>query len=155
MRKPDAGKVLDLGSAGGDGSSGDGNREIDLKGSDGTSTSLSLIHGLGIRSDVIVSLSAPGSLALCAYGERLLSTFPAEGSTGVRIKEPAESVSEMVSSPSSSSLPSGSGSSVDPLRAFEKERERESDDDDEVTGCREAVEILTRNPKKGMFYFID
>jgi hypothetical protein len=51
-RKPDAGKVLDLGSAGGDGSSGDGNKEIDSKRSNGTSTSLSLIHGLGIRSDV-------------------------------------------------------------------------------------------------------
>lgn len=44
---------------------------------------------------------------------------------------------------------------MDPLHAFERERERESDGDDEVTGCREAVEILTRNPKKGVFHFID
>lgn len=71
----------------------------------------------------------------------------------MRIKEPEESVSEMVSS--SSSLPSGSGTreTFDPLRAFEREREMEGDDD-EVMGCREAVEILTRNPKKGVFLSI-
>ena len=59
---------------------------------------------------------------------------------------------------SSSSAPSGSGSGseiIDPLHAFEKERERERErerEEGEVTGCREAVEILTRNPKKGVFF---
>lgn len=80
-----------------------------------------------------------------AYGERLLETFPAEGSTGVRIKEPAESVPESVPS-SSSGLASGSKAASDPLRALERERE---EGEGELTGCREAVEILTRNPKKG------
>jgi hypothetical protein len=88
---------------------------------------------------------------LRAYGERLLETFPAEGSTGVRIKEPAESVPESVpssssSSSSSSGFASGSKAASDPLRALEREREER---EGELTGCREAVEILTRNPKKG------
>lgn len=43
---------------------------------------------------------------------------------------------------------------MDPLRAFEREREREGEVS-EVMSCRETVEILTRNPKKGVyFYFI-
>jgi hypothetical protein len=29
------------------------------------------------------------------------------------------------------------------------EREREKEEEGALTGCREAVEILTRNPKKG------
>ncbi|KAG1855996.1 Rgp1-domain-containing protein, partial [Suillus subluteus] len=88
---------------------------------------------------------------LRAYGERLLDTFPAEGSTGVRIKEPAESVPENIPSSSSSGLASGSGSQavLDPLRAFEREKEG---GEGELTGCREAVEILTRNPKKAPSY---
>jgi hypothetical protein len=112
-----------------------------------------------LRFGLAPTATPDGSLDdLRAYGERLLSTFPAEGLTGVRIKEPAESVPETVSS--SSSAPSGSGSRseiVDPLHAFEKERERERErerEEGEVTGCREAVEILTRNPKKGVFLFL-
>jgi len=35
------------------------------------------------------------------------------------------------------------------LRKVESERERV--DEGGLTGCREAVEILTRNPKKGLF----
>jgi len=35
------------------------------------------------------------------------------------------------------------------LRKVESERERV--DEGGLTGCREAVEILTRNPKKGSF----
>ncbi|KAG0697033.1 Rgp1-domain-containing protein [Suillus ampliporus] len=119
VRKPDGGKVLDLGSAG-----GDVKKEL---------------------SKLSPTATPCGSLEeLRAYGERLLSTFPAEGSTGVRIKEPAESVPVNVS-------PSASGSTSigteDPLRAFEREREGEGEEG-ELTGCREAVEILTRNPKK-------
>ncbi|KAG2342648.1 Rgp1-domain-containing protein [Suillus weaverae] len=116
VRKHDSGVVLDLGSAGAD-------AKKDLS---------------SASSNLSPTTSPCDSLDdLRAYGERLLETFPAEGSTGVRIKEPVESVPENV--PSSSGLASGSS---DPLRAFEGEREGE------LTGCREAVEILTRNPKK-------
>lgn len=105
-----------------------------------------------IKWEIALTTSPCGSLDdLRAYGERLLETFPAEGSTGVRIKEPAESVPESVPS-SSSGLASGSGSQAtsDPLRAFARERETEMEGGEgELTGCREAVEILTRNPKKG------
>ncbi|KAI9566972.1 Rgp1-domain-containing protein [Boletus coccyginus] len=58
------------------------------------------------------------------YGQRLLATFPDPDATGVhRIKAPHEAISP----------------------DFERERE---DDSGTLTGCREAVEILTRNPKK-------
>lgn len=62
------------------------------------------------------------------YGKRLLATFPGPDATGTgRIKVPPEMIS--------------------PLQAdFEREREG---DGGGLTGCREAVEILTRNPKKG------
>jgi len=61
------------------------------------------------------------------YGKRLLATFPGPDATGAgRIKVPPEMIS--------------------PLQA-DFERERESDGG-ALTGCREAVEILTRNPKK-------
>ncbi|KAG1809812.1 Rgp1-domain-containing protein [Suillus plorans] len=129
VRKHDGGKVIELGSA-----CGDAKKD---------SSSSSSKHSL--------TTSPCDSLDdLRAYGERLLETFPAEGSTGVRIKEPAESVPESVPS-SSSGLASGSGSQAtsDPLRAFARERETEIEGGEgELTGCREAVEILTRNPKK-------
>jgi len=35
----------------------------------------------------------------------------------------------------------------------EMEREREREEDGVLTGCREAVELLTRNPRKGMCEF--
>ncbi|KAG1814344.1 Rgp1-domain-containing protein [Suillus subaureus] len=128
VRTRGGGKVIDLGSASGDAK-----------------------KGLSSSSSTPSPTTSPcGSLDdLRAYGERLLETFPAEGSTGVRIKEPAESVPESVPSSSSSGLASGSGSQavLDPLRAFEIEREKEGGEG-ELTGCREAVEILTRNPKK-------
>ena len=62
------------------------------------------------------------------YGQRLLSTFPGPDATDVgRIKVPLEAIS--------------------PVQAdFEREREG---DGGVLTGCREAVELLTRNPKKG------
>ncbi|KAG2086672.1 Rgp1-domain-containing protein [Suillus cothurnatus] len=126
VRKHDGGKVTDLGSP-----NGDAKKALSSSSSKSSPTT-----------------SPYGSLDdLRAYGERLLETFPAEGSTGVRIKEPAESVPESVPSSSSSGLASGSGSQAfpDPLRAFEREKEG---GEGELTGCREAVEILTRNPKK-------
>ena len=62
------------------------------------------------------------------YGQRLLATFPDPDATDLhRIKLPLEPIS--------------------PSQAdFEREREG---DGGALTGCREAVEILTRNPKKG------
>lgn len=125
VRKPESGDVVDLGSAAGD-------ARKDLSSSSKPSP----------------TPTPCGSLDdLRAYGERLLETFPAEGSTGVRIKEPAESVPESIpsSSSSSSGFASGSKAASDPLRALERERE---EGEGELTGCREAVEILTRNPKK-------
>lgn len=61
------------------------------------------------------------------YGQRLLSVFSEADATDARIKVPLEAVS--------------------PVQT-ECEREREGDGG-ALTGCREAVEILTRNPKKG------
>jgi hypothetical protein len=62
------------------------------------------------------------------YGQRLLATFPDPDATDARrIQLPLEPIS--------------------PSQAdFEREREG---DGGALTGCREAVEILTRNPKKG------
>ncbi|KAH7908781.1 Rgp1-domain-containing protein [Hygrophoropsis aurantiaca] len=69
----------------------------------------------------------PGSLDdLRDYGQRLLATFPDPDATGVRIKVPAEAVL-----PSQSDLERG-----------------EEEEGGSLTGCREAVELLTRNPKK-------
>ncbi|KAG2356055.1 Rgp1-domain-containing protein [Suillus spraguei] len=118
VRKHDGGKVTDAGSA-------DGDAKKDL------SSSLSKLSPTTTPRSSLDDLRA--------YGERLLETFPAEGSTGVRIKEPAESVPESVPS-SSSGLASGSGSSaaLDPLRVFEKEQEAEKEGG-ELTGCREAT----------------
>ncbi|KAG2128752.1 Rgp1-domain-containing protein [Suillus bovinus] len=126
VRKHEGEKVIDLSSA-----CGDSKKDLSPSSSKSSPTT-----------------TPDGSLDdLRAYGERLLETFPAEGSSGVRIKEPAESVPESV--PSSSGLASGSKVTSDPLRAFERERERELEGGEgELTGCREAVEILTRNPKK-------
>ncbi|KAH7884076.1 Rgp1-domain-containing protein [Phlebopus sp. FC_14] len=79
------------------------------------------------KGTVKVSPSSSTALDdLRSYGKRLLGTFPDPESTGVRIKMPAEALS--------------------PLHGdFEREREGDSG---ALTGCREAVEILTRNPKK-------
>ena len=60
------------------------------------------------------------------YARRLLVSLPDPEATGVRMKLPAEAFS--------------------PLRG-DLEREEEG----ALTGCREAVEILTRNPQKGAF----
>ncbi|KII86306.1 hypothetical protein PLICRDRAFT_56036 [Plicaturopsis crispa FD-325 SS-3] len=64
------------------------------------------------------------------YAHRLLEAFPEPHATGVRMKLPAEAMS--------------------PLRG-DLEREREREEEGALTGCREAVEILTRNPKKASY----
>jgi len=86
-----------------------------------------IIHG-----GILILYSANGSFRslddLRDYGQRLLATFPDPDATGVRrIKLPLEPI---------------------PPEQADFEREREGDGG-ALTGCREAVEILTRNPKKG------
>ena len=65
------------------------------------------------------------------YSRNLLASFPDPKATGVRIKLPIESI------------PSTSSADLD------SELER---DLDSPTGCRQAVEVLTRNPKKGVCF---
>ena len=62
------------------------------------------------------------------YARNLLASFPDPKATGVRIKLPIEAI------PSSRS---GDDSDLE-------------GDINSPTGCRQAVEVLTRNPKKGM-----
>src|ERR1700691_4728232 len=62
------------------------------------------------------------------YAQKLLVSFPDPNATGVRMKLPAEAYS--------------------PLHS-DLERELEREEEGALTGCREAVEILTRNPQKG------
>ena len=62
------------------------------------------------------------------YARNLLASFPDPKATGVRIKLPIEAI------PSS--------------RSGDSEHELEMDMDS-ANGCRQAVEVLTRNPKKG------
>ena len=63
------------------------------------------------------------------YARRLLSSFQDPVAPGVPMKLPAEAFS--------------------PVRS-DLERELEREVEGGLTGCREAVEILTRNPKKGL-----
>lgn len=77
------------------------------------------------------------------YARRLLASFPEPGTSGVRIKLPAESVSPVPQNVDALSR----AWQDDDARRLEREREREEEGG--LTGCREAVEILTRNPKKG------
>ncbi len=63
------------------------------------------------------------------YARSLLASFPDPQATGVRIKLPIEAIH--------------STSSGDPDL---------EQDPDSPTGCRQAVEVLTRNPKKGVDY---
>ena len=84
------------------------------------------------------------------YAQRLLTSFPDPSASGVRIKLPAESISP-VTHPANWN---GAGAGISGVRwnAEEEgrrlEREREREEEGALTGCREAVEILTRNPKK-------
>ena len=57
------------------------------------------------------------------YATRLLASFPDPLQTGVRIKLPVEAISP-------------------------RDQDKEMG---ELTGCREAVEIITRNPRKSAF----
>ncbi|KAI0327316.1 Rgp1-domain-containing protein [Cubamyces sp. BRFM 1775] len=73
----------------------------------------------------------PGSYEdLQEYGRNLLASFPDPKATGVRIKLPIEAIQSS--------------------RSAGLDRELE-DELDSPTGCRQAVEILTRNPKKASY----
>lgn len=69
------------------------------------------------------------------YAQRLLASFPEPGASGVRMKLPVEAVDNVRLG------------ELEEERARERQKERE--DEGGLTGCREAVEILTRIPKKG------
>lgn len=89
------------------------------------------------------------------YAHRLLESFPDPGASGVRIKLPAEGVSPVRQDWGGSEGRGGAWEEVERERAMEevrrREREREREEEGGLTGCREAVEVLTRNPKKGVF----
>ncbi|OSD05766.1 Rgp1-domain-containing protein [Trametes coccinea BRFM310] len=73
----------------------------------------------------------PGSYEdLQEYARNLLASFPDPKATGVRIKLPIEAIQSS--------------------RSAELDRQLE-DDLDSPTGCRQAVEVLTRNPRKASY----
>ncbi|KAI0651411.1 Rgp1-domain-containing protein [Trametes meyenii] len=73
----------------------------------------------------------PGSYEdLQEYARNLLASFPDPKATGVRIKLPIEAIQSS--------------------RSSELDRELE-DELDSPSGCRQAVEVLTRNPKKASY----
>ena len=83
------------------------------------------------------------------YARRLLSSFPDPTASGVRIKLPAESISPVAQNGNwhGNGIRGVAWNAEEEGRRLERERERE--EEGALTGCREAVEILTRNPKKG------
>ncbi|RDB27414.1 hypothetical protein Hypma_004304 [Hypsizygus marmoreus] len=84
------------------------------------------------------------------YARRLLASFPEPGASGVRMKLPAESISPVPQQQhfGNGEAWEGSGLSEESRRL---EREMERSEEGGLTGCREAVEILTRNPKKASY----
>jgi hypothetical protein len=80
------------------------------------------------------------------YAQRLLTSFPDPLASGVRIKIPAESISPVAQNGTWHGNGVGWNAEEEGRRL---EREREREEEGSLTGCREAVEILTRNPKKG------
>lgn len=83
------------------------------------------------------------------YAQRLLTSFPDPTASGVRIKLPAESISPVTQNGNwhGNGIRGVVWNAEEEGRRLERERERE--EEGALTGCREAVEILTRNPKKG------
>jgi hypothetical protein len=80
------------------------------------------------------------------YARRLLESFP-ETEGGVKIGLPAGHVRQGMEE---------TEQDWETKWAREQKRHRgrewEREDEGGLTGCREAVEILTRNPKKGMVF---
>ncbi len=93
----------------------------------------SVVEDVAVRRKV---KPGTGSLEeLKGYAERLVGAIPDPSTNGVKIKIPAEMVDEAD-------------------REWRRRYSSSHTDDDVggggLSGCREAVEILTRNPKKGM-----
>ncbi|KAG5644125.1 hypothetical protein DXG03_009072 [Asterophora parasitica] len=82
------------------------------------------------------------------YARRLLTSFPEPGTRGVRIKLPVEAISPVPQSAAPNGAMDASWPSEDGRRL---EREMERAEEGGMSGCREAVEILTRNPKKASY----
>jgi hypothetical protein len=118
-----------------------------------------------LKSSILASLLMGHSTALTSskgiaetfgdlqnYAQRLLTSFPDPLASGVRIKIPAESISLVAQN----GTWHGNGVGAVGWNAEEEgrrlEREREREEEGSLTGCREAVEILTRNPKKGWIW---
>ncbi|KAG5718894.1 Retrograde Golgi transport protein RGP1 like protein [Termitomyces sp. T112] len=95
------------------------------------------------------------------YARRLLGSFPDPSARGVRIKLPAEAISPVPQSASPRTdgfLVGGGGGGegygvwAEEEKRLEREMEREMERaEGGLSGCREAVEILTRNPKKASY----
>ncbi|TFK38749.1 Rgp1-domain-containing protein [Crucibulum laeve] len=95
------------------------------------------------------------------YAQQLLASLPDPEATGVRIKLPAESVASSVhENGNTNGNGNGNGNASNSeeaewrraaQEARRKEKEREREEEGGLTGCREAVEILTRNPKKASY----
>ena len=91
------------------------------------------------------------------YARRLLGSFPDPRARGVRIKLPAEAISP-VPQRTPTTMGAGAGEErpeysvgAEEEKRMEREMEREMERaEGGLSGCREAVEILTRNPKKGV-----
>ncbi|KAF8060802.1 Rgp1-domain-containing protein [Lyophyllum atratum] len=82
------------------------------------------------------------------YARRLLTSFPDPGASGVRIKLPAEAISPVPQSAAPNGIMDATWPTEDGKRL---EREMERAEEGGMSGCREAVEILTRNPKKASY----
>ncbi|KAG5636929.1 hypothetical protein H0H81_006362 [Sphagnurus paluster] len=82
------------------------------------------------------------------YARRLLASFPEPGTRGVRIKLPVEAISPVPQSATANGFTDASWPAEDGRRL---EREMERAEEGGMSGCREAVEILTRNPKKASY----
>lgn len=97
------------------------------------------------------SLSGATFADLQQYIQRLLVSLPDQESGNTGIKSPLGSipaVSNIRKNGDAVEYDLQQARAIEEVRRREKERERE--DEGGLTGCREAVEILTRNPKKGM-----
>ncbi|KAH9927442.1 Rgp1-domain-containing protein [Epithele typhae] len=86
--------------------------------------------GNGLRAIVAPSTSIGTYDDLKEYARNLLASFPDPQATGVRIKLPIEA--------------------IPPSRNGTLDRDLDVDPNN-ATGCRQAVEVLTRNPKKASY----
>ncbi|KAG6817284.1 hypothetical protein H0H87_010626 [Tephrocybe sp. NHM501043] len=84
------------------------------------------------------------------YARRLLESFPEPGARGVRIKLPVEAISPVPQS-AASPYPWMMDEESRRLEREIERAERAEMGDGGLSGCAEAVEILTRNPRKASY----